>query len=91
LKTGAIISVAGKAPNNWSKEDEKAFRKKLSIFNSVRIITPQISSPFMMNRICIDFIAKGVTDIVIIEAKFHENKTLIFKSRIVKLSMVGLN
>ena len=91
MKTGAIINVAGKAPDNWNKEDEQAFRKKISIFDSVRIITPGICGPFMMNRIWFDLIANGVTDIVIIEAKFHDNKTLKFKSQGVKLTMIGLN
>ena len=91
MKTGAIISVAGKVPDNWSNEDEQAFRKQISIFDSVRIITPKINYPFMMKKIWFDLIASGVTDIAIIEAEFNDGETLTFKSPVAKLSMIGLN
>ncbi len=89
MKKGAIICITGKAPEKWTENDEKSFRKKLHKFDTVELVTPQIF-PSLMQGICLRMLTKGITDLFIAVAVFSKTGKLKL-SEIFKLPMIGMS
>ena len=90
LKKGAIICIEGKGPQIWTEADEAKFREQLSNYEAVRIVTPQIA-PFLLHRIWLKMISKGITDLVVAIATFSKTGKLELSGKSVRLPVIGMS
>jgi len=90
LRKGAIVYIGGEAPDQWSMDDEVCFRKQISKFQSVRIITPEFSL-YKIHIGWLQLISKGITDIAFIVAEFGNSGKLEFFGRICRIPIMGAN
>jgi hypothetical protein len=90
LSTGAIICVAGKAPQDWSEADEADFRKIVDAFDAIRIM-PLRMNAYQLRCQWLDLILKGMTEVVIWMAGFTESGRLEVNRQLCRLSIVALN
>jgi hypothetical protein len=90
LKSGAIICICGSVPDAWTAEDSRQFKETTANFSKVRIITPGISA-FMMNRLWINLISDGITEVVVAVAEFNQKSGLQIKPNSIRFSVVGMN
>jgi len=90
LSTGAIICVAGEAPEKWTEDDEACFRKQIDNFDTVRIMPSQIDS-YQLQCLWLDLLSKGMTEIVIATAEFKESGKLEFTRQYCRFPLVAMN
>lgn len=90
LKTGAIICISGKPHGKWTAEDEIRFRNLFNEFDYIQITIPQISA-FLLHGMWLKLLAKGITELEIINAKFGKGGKLEILSKSCKLPIIGLN
>ena len=90
LKEGAIICIDGKTPDKWTEGDEADFRKQLTNFETVQFVTPQ-AAPFLLQRLWLKMISKGITDLVVAMAKFGKTGKLELSGKRVRLPIVGMS
>jgi hypothetical protein len=90
LKKGAIICIDGKPPDNWTKNNEVAFRNQLTKYDAVRFITPQIDAG-LLNGIWFNMLARGITDLVVAIATFSETGQLKLSGKGCRLPMIGMS
>ena len=90
MKSGAIICICGNVPDGWTVEDELRFKETTANFSKVKIVTPRIMG-LMMNRLWLQLISDGMTDIVIVMAEFNQKRRLQFKPNSIKFSVAGIN
>ncbi len=90
LKKGAIICIDGRPPDNWTKDDEVAFREQLVAFDTVHFITPQIES-FLLQGIWFKMLSRGINDLVVAMAKFSETGRLELSEKAFRLPGAMMN
>jgi hypothetical protein len=90
MKSGAIICIYGNVPTGWTVEDELKFKETTANFSKVKIVTPRIMA-LMMNRLWLQLISDGMTDIVIAVAEFNQKRGLQFKPNSIRFPVVGIN
>jgi len=90
MKKGIIVCVAGDAPEERNQDDETDFRNRLSEFDAVRIIMPEIM-PYQLHHIWLRLLSTGIMHIVVKMAIFNNSGKLVLTGEGFILPFIALN
>ncbi|MCD6296363.1 MAG: hypothetical protein DRH24_10930 [Deltaproteobacteria bacterium] len=90
MKKGIIVCVAHDASEEWNQDDETDFRNRLSEFDAVRIITPEIM-PYQLHHIWLRLLSTGIMHIVVKMAIFNNSGKLVLTGEGFILPFIALN
>jgi hypothetical protein len=78
MSAGAIICFDHDKLTGWDADKETRFCEYIRNFDTVRVISQQVNS-FLLHRMWLDLIAKGMTEVVIGKAEFDASGRLLFQ------------